>query len=119
MPFPKTGAAVVNEHFFTRRSGYAITLCDLRNHKIHDGVYSREGDSIRCAYIEWSAHDGGSVYTGSDRAHTGSAGNTGGQGFRLLPAHTLSNPKRTLRNWRLAPYAANPPFAWFRNDLNV
>ena len=24
-----------------------------------------------------------------------------------------------LRNWRLAPDAANPSFAWFRNDLSV
>ena len=24
----------IDEHFFTRRSGYATTLCDLRNHKL-------------------------------------------------------------------------------------
>jgi hypothetical protein len=24
-----------------------------------------------------------------------------------------------VRNWGLAPDAANPSFAWFRNDLNV
>ena len=28
----------IDEHFFTRRSGYATTLCDLRNHKIYDVV---------------------------------------------------------------------------------
>ena len=32
----------IDEHFFTRRSGYATTLCDLRNHKIYDVVL---GDS--------------------------------------------------------------------------
>ena len=31
----------IDEHFFTRRSGYATTLCDLRNHKIYDVVLSR------------------------------------------------------------------------------
>ena len=25
----------------------------------------------------------------------------------------------TLRNWGLAPDAANPPFAWFREDLKA
>ena len=31
----------IDEHFFTRRSGYATTLCDLRNHKIYDVVLGR------------------------------------------------------------------------------
>ncbi len=28
----------VDEHFFTRRKGYATTFCDLRNHKVYDVV---------------------------------------------------------------------------------
>ena len=30
-----------DEHFFTRRKGFATTLCDLRNHKIYDVVRGR------------------------------------------------------------------------------
>jgi hypothetical protein len=26
----------IDEHFFTRRHGYATTSCDLKNHKVHD-----------------------------------------------------------------------------------
>ena len=28
----------IDEHFFTRRQGYATTFCDLKNHKVHDVV---------------------------------------------------------------------------------
>ncbi len=31
----------IDEHFFTRRKGYATTLCDLRHHKIYDVVLGR------------------------------------------------------------------------------
>ena len=31
----------IDEHFFTRRCGYATTLCDLRNHKVYDVVLGR------------------------------------------------------------------------------
>jgi transposase len=31
----------IDEHFFTRRKGYATTLCDLKNHKIYDVVLGR------------------------------------------------------------------------------
>jgi hypothetical protein len=31
----------IDEHFFTRRSGCAPTLCDLRNHKLYDVVLGR------------------------------------------------------------------------------
>jgi transposase len=31
----------IDEHFFTRRHGYATTLCDLRGHKIYDVVLGR------------------------------------------------------------------------------
>ena len=31
----------IDEHFFTRRKGFATTLCDLRKHKIYDVVLGR------------------------------------------------------------------------------
>jgi transposase len=31
----------IDEHFFTRRLGYATTLCDLRGHKVYDVVLGR------------------------------------------------------------------------------
>jgi transposase len=31
----------IDEHFFTRRKGYATTICDLKNHKIYDVVLGR------------------------------------------------------------------------------
>lgn len=41
----------IDEHFFTRRSGYATTLCDLRNHKIYDVVLGRSELSLE-AYFQ-------------------------------------------------------------------
>ena len=40
----------IDEHFFTRRKGYATTLCDLRNHKIYDVVLGRSESSLE-AYL--------------------------------------------------------------------
>ena len=31
----------IDEHFFTRRKGYATTFCDLHNHKVYDVVLGR------------------------------------------------------------------------------
>jgi transposase len=31
----------IDEHFFTRRQGYATTFCDLKNHKVQDVVLGR------------------------------------------------------------------------------
>ena len=31
----------IDEHFFTRRHGYATTFCDLKHHKVHDVVLGR------------------------------------------------------------------------------
>ena len=36
----------IDEHFFTRKHGYATTFCDLRNHKIHDVVLGRSEASL-------------------------------------------------------------------------
>ncbi len=36
----------IDEHFFSRKHGYATTFCDLRNHKIHDVVLGRSEASL-------------------------------------------------------------------------
>ena len=41
----------IDEHFFTRRKGYATTLCDLKNHKIYDVVLGRSELSLE-AYFQ-------------------------------------------------------------------
>jgi transposase len=41
----------IDEHFFTRRKGFATTLCDLRHHKIYDVVLGRSEASL-AAYFQ-------------------------------------------------------------------
>ena len=41
----------IDEHFFTRRKGYATTLCDLKNHKVYDVVLGRSELSLQ-AYFQ-------------------------------------------------------------------
>jgi len=41
----------IDEHFFTRRAGYATTLCDLKNHRIYDVVLGRSELSLE-AYFQ-------------------------------------------------------------------
>jgi transposase len=41
----------IDEHFFTRRKGYATTLCDLRKHKVYDVVLGRSEKSLE-TYLE-------------------------------------------------------------------
>jgi transposase len=36
----------IDEHFFTRKHGYATTFCDLRNHKVYDVVLGRSELSL-------------------------------------------------------------------------
>lgn len=36
----------LDEHFFTRRQGYATTLCDLDHHRVHDVVLGRSQPSL-------------------------------------------------------------------------
>jgi transposase len=36
----------LDEHFFTRRRGFATTLCDLKNHKVYDVVLGRSAASL-------------------------------------------------------------------------
>ncbi len=40
----------IDEHFFTRRRGYATTFCDLKNHKVYDVVLGRSEASLE-AYL--------------------------------------------------------------------
>ena len=40
----------LDEHFFTRRLGYATTICDLRRHKVYDVVLGRSEASLE-AYL--------------------------------------------------------------------
>ena len=37
----------IDEHFFTRKQGYATTLVDLKNHKVFDVVLGRSEPSLR------------------------------------------------------------------------
>jgi len=41
----------IDEHFFTRRRGYATTFCDLKNHKIYDVVLGRSEAALE-RYLE-------------------------------------------------------------------
>ncbi len=41
----------IDEHFFTRRHGYATTFCDRKNHKVHDVVPGRSEASLE-SYLQ-------------------------------------------------------------------
>jgi transposase len=41
----------IDEHFFSRKKGYATTFCDLKNHKIYDLVLGRSEASLE-AYLQ-------------------------------------------------------------------
>lgn len=40
----------IDEHFFTRRQGYATTFCDLRHHKVYDVVLGRSESSLEAYF---------------------------------------------------------------------
>jgi len=40
----------IDEHFFTRRKGYATTLCDLKHHKVFDVVLGRSELALECYF---------------------------------------------------------------------
>lgn len=40
----------IDEHFFTRKQGYATTLCDLAHHKIYDVVLGRSEKAVEPAF---------------------------------------------------------------------
>lgn len=41
----------IDEHFFTRKHGFATTFCDLKNHKVHDVVLGRSEASLQ-SYLQ-------------------------------------------------------------------
>ena len=41
----------IDEHFFTRRKGFATTLCDLKNHTVYDVVLGRSEAALE-AYLQ-------------------------------------------------------------------
>jgi len=41
----------IDEHFFTRKQGFATTLCDLGNHKIHDVILGRSEASLKASLL--------------------------------------------------------------------
>jgi transposase len=50
----------IDEHFFTRRHGYATTFCDLKNHRVYDVVLGRS----QAALESYLAH-----LPGKERVH--------------------------------------------------
>lgn len=40
----------IDEHFFTRKQGYATTLCDLAHHKIYDVILGRSEKAVEPAF---------------------------------------------------------------------
>jgi len=40
----------IDEHFFTRKQGYATTLCDLAHHKIYDVVLGRSEKAVELVF---------------------------------------------------------------------
>ena len=47
----------IDEHFFTRKSGYATTLCDLGNHKVYDVVLGRSEASLESYFLSLEGKD--------------------------------------------------------------
>ena len=41
----------LDEHFFTRRKGYATTLCDLKNHRIYDVALGRSESALESYFL--------------------------------------------------------------------
>ncbi|HSU53393.1 MAG TPA: ISL3 family transposase [Candidatus Dormibacteraeota bacterium] len=41
----------IDEHFFTRKKGYATTFCDLRNHRIYDVALGRSEASLESYFL--------------------------------------------------------------------
>ena len=47
----------IDEHFFTRRKGFATTLCDLKNHKVYDVVLGRSEASLAAYFAKLEGKD--------------------------------------------------------------
>ena len=72
----------IDEHFFTRKKGYATTFCDLKNHRIYDVTLGRSEAALESYFLGL-----GGQRTGPGRLH--------GSGERLPLASSGNNfPKR-------------------------
>ena len=47
----------IDEHFFSRRQGYATTLCDLKNHSVYDVVLGRSEASLEAYFLSLEGKD--------------------------------------------------------------
>jgi transposase len=47
----------IDEHFFTRRKGYATTFCDLKNHRIYDVTLGRSETALDSYFLHLEGKD--------------------------------------------------------------
>jgi len=47
----------IDEHFFTRKKGYATTFCDLKNHRIHDITLGRSEAALEAYLLRLKGKD--------------------------------------------------------------
>ena len=47
----KQQSSVIDEHFFTRKKGYATTFCDLKNHPIYDVTLGRAEAALESYFL--------------------------------------------------------------------
>jgi transposase len=47
----------IDEHFFTRKKGYATTLCDLKNHRIYDITLGRSQAALDAYFVRLEGKD--------------------------------------------------------------
>jgi len=47
----------IDEHFFTRKKGYATTLCDLKNHRIYDIALGRSEAALDAYFLSLEGKD--------------------------------------------------------------
>jgi len=47
----------IDEHFFTRRKGYATTFCDLKNHRIYDVALGRSEAALDSYFLRLQGKD--------------------------------------------------------------
>jgi transposase len=47
----------IDEHFFTRKKGYATTFCDLKNHRIYDVTLGRSEAALESYFVRLQGKD--------------------------------------------------------------
>ena len=47
----------IDEHFFTRKKGYATTFCDLKNHRIYDVALGRSETALESYFLRLAGKD--------------------------------------------------------------